>query len=509
MEQTAKDLWVDVTAQIFIALCRNSQAVGDVRRNCTRAIERFVATGRLDPDALGTAGARALADASPRFDDRPRAEVRAILCGHAVATGDFSAIPRAERADLARLLGKVPVPPAIIAALLAAPAPAPSPALAAPLVVQAALAYRVGAGHGGTSWLGRVPVEVPLVDPADAPVVCRLGTVGGGSLDLRFHAGRYLRPVLSPGTWEAITVGGFLEAAAGGVPWLDSPFNPGNKFSCATPAILSCAQPTLVETPRRRQALADTAASRARVHGGFVAIEGVVYRQTGVPTLDVRLRRSTGIGTERLEVVVAWSLLDDIDSTDDMRTLSTWRDVGVPAKTNLAVNGKLTIAHLWNSGRFAIADMGHAVALADTFRTLPAEALKDTAPVTPGDPGLFAVEVVDPSLLPSPSPSPRLASFHALLADLDDAALSCSKVRYEAEGADALPREVFEAAGRAAEGDVDALTALQASLERTLPGVHVTEDRSVAPVMAAFGAAALEEISARLALEGDVSSFRL
>ncbi len=476
MDERTKETWLDVATVVFVATTGGFTA-GSFRSLCRRAIARHDATGRLDPDAWATAGSAAMRHQSGgTASDRGASTVRSILSGLAVATGDFAAVPVADRAELAAMLRDAPFlanADAHADAILAAPAP-PSPApMAAPATVQAAYPCFTGNGSG-TAWLGRRDVAVAAVDPADAPVACRLRTAAGNVLDLRVHDGRYYRPVLAPGSWEQLDVAGFAEAAKGMVPWVDSPFAQGDVLGRVAAAVVDCALDVRVSTPARKAVVEATAATAAARHGRFLAIDGVVYRATGAPSLVVMCDGDFLRDNGRNHLVVAWALEGDLDSTSDLRTLSRVRTTGLPYRFMVGTHGdKVATARLWTAGTFAVADAGHARGFADmlvglgpTCGTVSAYVL-DASRID-----AFAVEVVDAALLPPPSAHPWLDATVAMLRDLDTVG-----ARYEGVGPDAIPRATLDLAGEAIGGRVgmdeacDGLAAAVARLVQADPAV--------------------------------------
>ncbi len=64
------------------------------------------------------------------------------------------------------------------------------------------------------------------VDPRDAPVAISLRhrDPSLGTLDVRLHDGKLIRPLRAPGSWSPCDLATFLDAAGGDVSWRDCPF---------------------------------------------------------------------------------------------------------------------------------------------------------------------------------------------------------------------------------------------------------------------------------------------
>ena len=475
MDGKDRETWLEVATAVYLATTDGSACAG-FRGLCAQAIERHAATGRLGPDAWPKAASEAMRHQSGgAASDKGASRVRAILSGLAVASGDVSSVPVADRAELAAIVRRMhhlPGAAALADTVLAAPVPpAPAP-LAAPAVVEAAYPCFSGGG-AGTPWLGRRGVAVAAVDPSDAPVACRLRTAAGNDLNLRVYAGEWFRPVLAPGSWEPLDLAGFAEAAKGGSPWVDSPFVPGDVLGRASASVLDCALDVRVSTPARRTVVEATADLAARRHGRFLAVDGVVYRKAGAPALSVTCDGALSPDRRRNGLVVAWTLGDGLTATADVRTLSRTRTAALPFRIAYGTRGdKVCVAHLWDAGTFALADAAHAREFAGMLAAL-GPTCGPTSPyvVDASRVDAFAVEVVDPDLLPPPSPHPWLDATAALLRDLDLAGRGHC-LRYEGVGPDAVPRAVLDMVGEALAGRAalaEACDALSDAVDRLVP----------------------------------------
>ena len=173
-----------------------------------------------------------------------------------------------------------------------------------------------GPGHGSRV-VARFPVQA--VDLRDAPVAARLRTPAGGLLDIRAFDGGFLRPVLSPGSWEPLSYGMFEAAVGQGRPWRDNPYVP------AVPRGLPCMHLQDFagrEPPRRdwspnRLSLEREAQRRAAWRAGLLFVmDDHVWRSCPEPFLTLGRHGDGGQGTWRL----SWDI-GNLRSTDDQ---STW-----------------------------------------------------------------------------------------------------------------------------------------------------------------------------------------
>ncbi len=165
---------------------------------------------------------------------------------------------------------------------------------------------RLGTGTG--------VVGVTVVDPFDAPLACSLRTPEG-YLDVRRHGDVWLRPILSPDSWEPIGLDLFRQSAATGVAWRDSPFLPRSGRGNPTFHLSDYASPRPLaqgDHARIGQAL-QACLTRA---GWLCVIDGIVHGVAEEPLAGVATRLFDG----RVEVVPAWSL-GHLDSTRSMDTL--------------------------------------------------------------------------------------------------------------------------------------------------------------------------------------------
>ncbi len=160
------------------------------------------------------------------------------------------------------------------------------------------------AAAAGETYLGEVASEA-------APVVCSL-PAPGGTLSVRRHGTSWLRPVLSPGSWDPVDVATFSRAAASGEAWVDSPFLPATPRGRPALAMWDHAEhrtPTFPENAR-----IDVARDAVLVRAGrLVVVDGVVHRGCGEPMVDLRVRGGA--------LVVGWTLdgLSEGSNPDTLR----------------------------------------------------------------------------------------------------------------------------------------------------------------------------------------------
>lgn len=243
-------------------------------------------------------------------------QLAALRVAHAVATGRTGSLSVDERRVAASyaerrkregdLFGSVDFPKLIGLLGHGAPDPWYPPRLpGVPPACAFAFAWPrpVGAQTSPTRSAGLAPMRE--VAASDAPVACRLATTTRRSLDVRTHAGTFLRPVLSPGGWEPIGVDAFVAAAAEGRRWADNPFVPQSRHMPVL-ALAEMAAPAKV-----RPAVAEEAAARvvARV-GTLVVVDGIVHRECPPPVACL-VRTSDG------PISVSWAIPGQVEATDD------------------------------------------------------------------------------------------------------------------------------------------------------------------------------------------------
>ena len=181
-------------------------------------------------------------------------------------------------------------------------------------------------------------VAVPLTGVAadKAPVMLRLARPDGGWLDIRKLHGEWLRPVLSPGSWEPIGVAAFADAMRSGAAWRDCPARartptPEGGFHAGCLGWLSdFAEPGAPESASERAA-ASVAADRAIVAcAETFAIDGMVWKIAPEP-------RTTLIH------------VDDGKDETELWT-ATWRMGDLfGAETQATITGAMTGARVWLS----------------------------------------------------------------------------------------------------------------------------------------------------------------
>ncbi len=224
------------------------------------------------------------------------ARVRCLRLAKDVEAGD---VPRGER-DWVRAALRDHADPLMRSYVSRITAPPPYPPSPAGPVTFAF--PRPVAGRGGTLAARSEGVAVVReVDPADAPLACRLARPGG-HLDVRSYAGGLVRPVLSPGSWEPMGMAGFAAAAAEGPAWVDNPFaeRPADGAVAIGLRDYAMAGPPAGASARAKDAaMAEAALLRA---GPLYLIGGVVHRTAPAPVLGLAhryLARGRGKREER------------------------------------------------------------------------------------------------------------------------------------------------------------------------------------------------------------------
>ncbi len=262
--------------------------------------------------------------------------MKALRAAWRVTSGDAASVPRSERAVVARALGEASVPDGA-----ADPPGTPSeglpPSMDGPVTVTFRFVRQLRPkAHVLVDGFGTAVIEP--VDASDAPVVARLRTLDGHAVEVRRMGDTFLRPVLAPGSWEALDLDGFRRASREGEAWADDPF----RVPCGRDGADVMAHDDLV-TPgaakgRSGATLDGEAASRARGHAGrLFAVGGVVHRECPEPTLSKVLLTVGRYGhmVER-QATLGWRIGDQVDlasSQDHMRP-SPHKPMWVPTRTS-------------------------------------------------------------------------------------------------------------------------------------------------------------------------------
>lgn len=192
-------------------------------------------------------------------------------------------------------------------------------------------------------------VHLPSMDHQDAPEFMGLRTGAESAwLPIRLVNEKVMRPLLAPGTWRAIDVLEFQNAARMGCAWADNPFlTPPFERSGAYLGVDDMV--SAVSHPNRRDTEACSAAEAACLKraGGLCVIGGIVHKATQALRLHVLVTRVQGRGmfARDARISLAWSMgeasrMRDVD-------LASWIDqrtyCGMPSPTAFVL-GELPIA---------------------------------------------------------------------------------------------------------------------------------------------------------------------
>ncbi len=286
----------------------------------------------------------------------------------------------------------------------AAPPSATARLPAHPVPVGFVHAWRARGDAPGVTRLGTG--TVPLVETAesDAPVAVRLRRPDGGSLDVRRFGSAWLRPVLSPGTWEPIGPAALAHHLGEGTAWIDNPTTPvatasgarqrlgaashraGEGATHGLRHLATSGDPTEPSDLRAMVAAAAACADRA---GTLHVIGGVVHRTTVEPRMGID-------SYDRGTTEVFWFMPGDLASTDTMSTC--------PGR-----EPPIRFHHLCREDDRRVPDVGLPVTDAALVRAVASRLSEGLWRYRDGDgPGRRdgehegTVEVTDPSAFPDP-----------------------------------------------------------------------------------------------------------
>ncbi len=301
---------------------------------------------RWTPELAGRLATHTDVNLAPRRDrpgdmlweNRSALSYKAVRVGHAIAHRDPSGLSRGEMAWLAAEFDGRPVRGDLDLATVAREMLAQEPVTPADA---ASVTFRhAWRGHRPRSrvtqavYLGHGAVPIGTVPADRAPVVARLHSPQGPSIELRQVGDVLFRPVLAPGRWEPVRLGEFLAAAADGVAWTDSPFAAPDgdgliqmgvtDYAGAPP---STSLPSDVAACREAR---ETAMARA---GTLVVIDGVVHRSTEPPRLTVEqldrhlvVNGSIQVG-QHITVSLGWRFADGLGMRVQQDTMNRVSDV--------------------------------------------------------------------------------------------------------------------------------------------------------------------------------------
>lgn len=283
---------------------------------------RAAIEGGRDPYAeargeLAEAMRHAVVDPARRPPENVVTAIRAATLGHALASRDWGAVASHEIGELddalrqhfSEVSGRIGFP---------SPTPPRAPRQPdGPETVSFACTWRDGRDVAAS--LGEVVVTPLATD--EVTVGARL-EVEGGTLDALVHGGRWLRPVLAPGSWLPMSLDDFAAAAASGPPWGDNPFLAEARLGGVNAGVSEYA--TRVEPVGRvasARAAKAMAASLDRA-GPLFVVGGVVHREAPEPELVMaRVMRLTAVqaADAATENRLVWRM-GALDSGMTMRT---------------------------------------------------------------------------------------------------------------------------------------------------------------------------------------------
>jgi hypothetical protein len=331
---------------------------------------RLAGISRWGEEARAILNAHFTAKKSDAAERAPDAALRAKCAriGFLCATGNFAAIPVAEREAILRLIPankalprlrflragndtpdpplrptplngltreipRLEIPAYLSEMILAALSPA---AHACEGPVEFAHAWRRRLRSGALAPQRHMAVAaapIDRIDASEAPVFATLSTPEGGTIDLRRIDGAVFRPILAPGCWRPATEAEFRAAARDGAAWRDCPFDAPPPPDRSAMALDEYCTPSDVPGGADE---ADSARERIVAAGRLVVAAGIVHRRTVEPTLAVvRTEATTGLwGTglnrnlvavdQRYEVV--WRLDGDMAFTDTQSIIASAAD---------------------------------------------------------------------------------------------------------------------------------------------------------------------------------------
>ena len=199
---------------------------------------------------------------------------------------------------------------------------------------------RRGVKRGFASSSTHVPVKGLSSD--EAPIVMRLATPEGGWIDVRRFGEEWLRPVLSPGSWEPCTTGRMFQALKSGEAWRDSPTGWGHitadqRNHRITDSVLSLddmADRVDALVPLERRALTDREDAIRNACDGLYSIGGMAWRRGGEPKVANALIAQSSQDPDKQTVpleVATWRM-GDLNGLETQKTLvSQWLPVQGPS----------------------------------------------------------------------------------------------------------------------------------------------------------------------------------
>ncbi len=221
-----------------------------------------------------------------RPDDRLIMGLKAIARGLDVSRWAWDDVPAHERAELAWIVHHRDAAPGFPETPPVTRTPPRQPQ--GPLQVTFAHAWRP---RGGESCLAQGRVVVTPLDRDDVEVHATLARPDGGTVDVLSHGGLWLRPLVTPAGWDAVSVDDFVALADTGVAWDDNPFLPDRVPGRVCLSLSDHAGPPPADVTasdaRGRDRATQACVDRA---GPLFAVDGVVHRTCPEPVLEIGLR---------------------------------------------------------------------------------------------------------------------------------------------------------------------------------------------------------------------------